>query len=325
VTPGASDISVIIPYYNRESYIDEAVQSVLAQTLKPLEILIVNDASRESSRRFLDRYAKLCTIIDLPVNVGLAASRNAGIRAARGRFIALLDDDDIWLPRKLEVQRTYMEEHPECAGLHSAVWAMFPGRPETFYRRFGTWWEPTSDPLADARAGPVTLSQALMNDYWAIPSTMMFRTEVVRAIGGFDQAFRQCEDRDFIIRFCAAGYRMDAIGEPLAKLRRQGQGSLTSRRWLIFRNDLKTCWKHKRLFCEAYGLWGIACFLLDKLQEPTFGIPRVYGGVRRMLWLAKRKCRIKSSYREPVGSEPPRAGPPHMSIDEARLIGEHRL
>src|SRR5215467_2929118 len=102
--PTTSDISVVIPYYNREEYIDEAVQSVLAQTLKPLEIIIVNDCSRESSRRYLDRYADVCTIVDLKVNVGLAGSRNAGIRAARGRFIALLDDDDIWYPEKLEVQ-----------------------------------------------------------------------------------------------------------------------------------------------------------------------------------------------------------------------------
>ena len=67
----SADISVVIPYYNREQYIDEAVQSVLAQTLKPLEIIIVNDCSRESSRRYLDRYADVCTIVDLPVNMGI--------------------------------------------------------------------------------------------------------------------------------------------------------------------------------------------------------------------------------------------------------------
>src|ERR1700758_5627858 len=100
--PAISDISVVIPYYNREQYIDETVQSVLAQTLMPLEIIIVNDCSRESSRRHLDRYADVCRILDLPTNVGLAGARNAGMRAARGKFIALLDDDDIWLPHKLE-------------------------------------------------------------------------------------------------------------------------------------------------------------------------------------------------------------------------------
>ena len=87
-TPATSDISVVIPYCNREQYIDEAIQSVLAQTLQPLEIIIVNDCSRESSRRYLDRYAGVCSIVDLPVNIGLAAARNEGIRRARGQFIA---------------------------------------------------------------------------------------------------------------------------------------------------------------------------------------------------------------------------------------------
>lgn len=85
----ASDISVIIPYYNREKYIDEAIQSVLAQTLKPLEIIIVNDCSHSSSRKYLDRYADVCRIIDLEKNVGVAAARNVGIQAARGQFVAL--------------------------------------------------------------------------------------------------------------------------------------------------------------------------------------------------------------------------------------------
>ena len=326
--PLASDVSVIIPYYNRELYIDEAVQSALAQTLKPLEILIVNDASRHSSRRFLDRYAKLCTIIDLPVNVGLASARNAGIQAAQGRFIALLDDDDIWLPHKLEVQRAYIDEHPGCDGTHSAVWAILPGQPDTYYRRFGIWWEAVSDAKlapGEAPPGPVTLAQALTNDCWVIPSTMMFRTNVARALGGFDSAFRQCEDRDFIIRFCAAGYRIEAILEPLTKLRRQGHDRLTSRRWRIFRNDLKTCWKHRELFRQVYGTWGIASFVLDKLQEPTFGIPRVYGGVRRALWAVNRKRQIKSGYREPVLTRIRQSSSAQSSMDETRFVGEHQL
>ncbi len=84
------DVSAIIPFYNREQYIDETIRSVQAQTLQPLEIIIVNDCSRESSRRHLDRYRDVCKVIDLPKNVGLGGSRNAGIRAARGQFVAFL-------------------------------------------------------------------------------------------------------------------------------------------------------------------------------------------------------------------------------------------
>ncbi len=302
---GVRDISVIIPYYNRELYIAEAVESVLAQTLKPFEILIVNDASQEASRRFLDRYASGCTIIDLPVNVGLAGARNAGIATARGRFIALLDDDDIWLPQKLERQRTYMEEHPECSGVHTGLYVMSLGQPDMYYRRFGP--------------GAMTLAQALTNDYCVIPSTMMFRMEAVQALGGFDPDFRQCEDRDFVIRFCAAGYRIEAIPEPLARYRRQGQYSLTSRRWLIFRTDLKMCWKHRALYLRAYGLRGIVWFVLEKLQEPTFGTWKVYGAVRRLLSLVKMKCRIRPGYQDPVGKQRPPSA--QRTMEEATLMG----
>jgi len=330
VTVGTRDVSVVIPFYNRETFIDEAIQSALMQTAKPLEILVVNDASRESSRRFLHRYAGICRIIDLPVNVGLAGSRNAGIRAARGRFIALLDDDDIWLPQKLERQRRHLEEHPECAGVHSAVWTMLPGQPDTLYRRFGTWWRPISETsgwLAEGEfpPGPLTLAQALTNDYWVIPSTMMFRTEVLRALGGFDPKFRQCEDRDFIIRFCAAGYRIDGILEPLTRFRRQGQDSLTSRRWRIFLGDMRTCWKHRTLFNETYGLRGILWFILEKLQEPTKGMHLAYKVVRRLLRFAKARCRIRSNYREPVGNVDRQFLPcgQEQMIEGATLVGEH--
>ena len=286
---GTGDISVIIPYYNRDLFIDEAIQSVLAQTLKPLEIIIVNDASRQSSRELLDRYSSVSRIIDLPANVGLAASRNAGIRAACGRFIALLDDDDIWLPEKLELQRRYMQEHPECSCVHTAVWAMLPQQPDVVWQCFGQ--------------GPMTLAQALTNDYWAIPSTMMFRTEAVRALGGFDPHFRQCEDRDLIIRFCASGYQVLGIARPLVRLRRQGQDSLTSSHWRIYRSDLRMCWKHRSLYFKAYGWRGIMSFVLEKARLPSSRTRYVDGAIRLLLRHVKIKYQIKRGFREPVGNQ----------------------
>src|SRR5262249_52982061 len=144
-------------------------------------------------------------------NVGLAGSRNAGIRVARGAFIALLDDDDIWLPEKLEKQRRYMEEHPECSGCHSQVWAFFPNKHQEVWSLF--------DP------GPMPLAEALCSERWAVPSTLMIRTSALRSIGGFDKRFRECEDRDFMIRFCAAGYGLEGISEPLIRLRRNSNNS----------------------------------------------------------------------------------------------------
>ncbi|MGO9085973.1 MAG: glycosyltransferase family 2 protein [Candidatus Sulfotelmatobacter sp.] len=288
MTPETGDISVVIPYYNRELYIDETVQSVLAQTLKPLEIIIVNDCSRESSRKYLERYAETCKIVDLPYNVGLAAARNAGIRVARGQFIALLDDDDLWLPDKLEVQLRYMEEHPECFLVHCAVWAFFSNKPDVLWTLFGP--------------GPLTLAQALTDEYWVVPSTMLFRAQAAHAVGDFDAAFRQCEDRDFVIRCCAAGYRIEGIREPLVRLRRESHNRLTRNRWRMFRTDLKMCRKHKDTYLRVYGPRGILSFVLEKLHIATRETRYLDGAVRRLLRLLKVRYNVKDGFQEPVSS-----------------------
>jgi len=281
-----SDISVIIPYYNREKYIHDTVQSVLTQTLKPLEIIIVNDCSRESARWELDRYAEACRIVDLRRNVGLAGARNAGMRVARGKYIALLDDDDIWLPHKLEAQCSYMEQHPECFLVHGAVWAFFSNKPDAFW----TWCVPDS----------LTLAQSLTDLCWVCPSTMFFRAQDAQAVGGFDPAFRQCEDRDFIIRCCAAGFRIHCINEPLARLRRENHDRLTRHKWRILRTDLKMCWKHKRHYFGAYGIRGIMSFVLEKSRNATCDTRYLDGAGRLVLRFVEPRYLLKKSFRDPI-------------------------
>jgi teichuronic acid biosynthesis glycosyltransferase TuaG len=283
---GQGDISVVIPYYNRERYIDQAVQSVLAQALKPLEVIIVNDCSRESSRRYLDRYARTCRIVDLEHNVGLAEARNQGIRCAQGRFVAFLDDDDVWLPEKLEVQRRYMDEHPECAAVHTAAWAFFLDSADQLWSR--DW------------PAPITLAQALTNDYCVLIPTTLIRSEVVRAVGGFDSGFRECEDRDFVIRCCAAGYRIESISQPLARIRREGHESLTHNRWRMYRTDLKLCWKHRAFYYQAYGARGFVSFLLEKLGIASYDTRYIDGTVRLLMRLIKVKYKIRPDFREPA-------------------------
>lgn len=281
-----SDISVIIPYYNREEYIHETVQSVLAQTLAPLEIIIVNDCSRESARRELDRYTGACRILDLRKNIGLAGARNAGMRVALGKYIALLDDDDIWMPHKLEVQHSYMERHPECFLVHGAVWAFFSNKPEEFW----TWCVP----------GSLTLAQSLKDLCWVCPSTMFFRAQDAQTVGGFDPAFRQCEDRDFVIRCCAAGFRIHCINEPLARLRRENHDRLTRHKWRMLRTDLKMCWKHRRHYFEAYGARGILSFVLEKSHTATRDTRYLDGAGRLVLRFVEPKYSLKKGFRDPI-------------------------
>jgi teichuronic acid biosynthesis glycosyltransferase TuaG len=281
------DVSVVIAYFNREQYIDQTIQSVLAQTLRPLEIIIVDDCSRESSRRYLERWAEICKIVDLPSNTGRpGAVRNEGVRHARGRFIAFLDDDDIWLPHKLEVQRRYMEQHPECAILYSALWAFSDNKPDVLWK---CDWPP-----------PLTLAQALTYDYNVLPSTMLVRTEVIRKLGGFDPRFAGSEDHELKIRCCAAGYRIESNPEPLVRLRREEHASLTGRRWLMYSTDIKLCWKHKALYYRVYGLRGFVSFLLAALHLASRRTRYLDGAVRLLLRLIKVKWEVRPHHYEPL-------------------------
>jgi glycosyltransferase involved in cell wall biosynthesis len=225
----------------------------------------------------------------MPKNVGPAAARNAGVRHAHGQFVAFLDDDDLWLPRKLQLQRDYLDEHPECAAVHSTAWAFFSDKPDVL---LGCHW-----------SGPIRLAQALTNDHWVIIPTALFRTDVVRAIGGFDPRFRECDDRDLIIRCCAAGYKIEAIAEPLARIRREGHPSLTQRNWRMYWMDLRMCWKHRSFYYQAYGIHGFVSFLLEKLHIASYYTPYVDGGVRFLIRLLKVKYKVRPGYRDPVSSE----------------------
>ncbi|HAK46334.1 MAG TPA: glycosyltransferase family 2 protein [Spirochaeta sp.] len=108
---GNKTVSIITPLYNAEEFIKATADSVLAQTCEDFEWLIVNDSSTDSSRRLLDEIAEKderIVVINLPENHGPIYARNIALEKASGRYIAFLDADDLWLPRKLELQIVLM-------------------------------------------------------------------------------------------------------------------------------------------------------------------------------------------------------------------------
>ncbi len=109
-------VSIVIPVHNAGRFIDYTINSVLAQTFTDYEVILVNDASTDSSLEIMSDYADRdnFTIIDLKEAKGAAGARNAGIDAAKGRYIAFLDADDLWEPEKLEEQLKFMREK-DCA------------------------------------------------------------------------------------------------------------------------------------------------------------------------------------------------------------------
>ena len=106
-------VSVIMPVYNAERTMRKSIESVLQQTMGKLELILIDDASRDGSASIIEgfvRHDQRVKAIRQPANAGVAEARNAGIRAASGTHIALLDSDDWWHPRKLELQLGRMQE-----------------------------------------------------------------------------------------------------------------------------------------------------------------------------------------------------------------------
>lgn len=103
-------VSVIIPFYNNFQWLSEAINSVIAQTYQDFEIIVINDGSLEDDTHFLENFSNSIQYLKV-TNGGPARARNMGIRLAKGKFIAFLDSDDLWLPEKLSKQVAFMEEN----------------------------------------------------------------------------------------------------------------------------------------------------------------------------------------------------------------------
>ncbi len=170
-------VSTIIPVHNRPHLLREAVESVLAQTYRPIEIVIVDDGSTDETSAvaadFADKYSAIVRVVRIP-NGGPGVAREAGRRLARGEFLQYLDSDDLLAATKFAIQVTALRASPECGAAygrtraytigrlsHQADWKRTSERIETMFPSFlaGRWWE-TSTPLYRRaicdRAGPWT-------------------------------------------------------------------------------------------------------------------------------------------------------------------------
>lgn len=112
-------VSVVVPCFRCAATIERAVASVAAQTQRPAEMILVDDASSDGTLEVLQairaRYGEWVRVVELPSNAGAASARNAGWNVATQPYIAFLDADDAWHPRKIEIQYGYMQAHPDVA------------------------------------------------------------------------------------------------------------------------------------------------------------------------------------------------------------------
>lgn len=230
-------ISVVIPYYNRARFIDDCLASVFVQSHAPDEIIVVDDGSEPPQRRHLDKFLPRIRIVDQPSNAGVSAARNAGVRAATGDWIAFNDSDDLWVPDKLAIQVDHVISHSGCDGVHSAIRA---------FREDGL--ASVSDPIAPR----LTLRDALHDNMLRMQS-LLIKSAAMRAIGGFDETLRCCEDDDLGIRLAAAGYQIDFLAEPLTHMRRGNYDHLFGNWRRIIRGKAAVAIRHRALLEQTLG------------------------------------------------------------------------
>jgi len=204
-------VSVVIPTYNRASMVAEAIESVLSQSYKDLEVIVVDDGSTDNTEDVLRPYFSQITYIKQE-NRGNAAARNKGLKEAKGVLIAFNDSDDLWVHDKLEKQVGFMDEHPDidmvCGNGIIFGNTLDAGRLVISQSR-GEFLEKKG----------VTIKDIFMKSTIRTP-TVVIRKKVIDALDGFDGNLRVCVDGDFSLRLLGSGYKAAFINDVFFKLRK---------------------------------------------------------------------------------------------------------
>ena len=191
-------VSVVIPTHNSARFIAEAVRSVLAQTYRRCEVIVVDDGSSDGTREVLEPFADRIRYLH-QANQGPSAARNAGIRMAQGQFICLLDADDRWAPAKVERQAAFMTSHDD-------VGLLFTDAEEVDDAGIQK-----ASILKTMMFGRAVLSEArleqpfrrLVEENFVPTSTVMIRASCLLKAGLFDEDLQNAEDRDMWLRLAA--------------------------------------------------------------------------------------------------------------------------
>jgi glycosyltransferase involved in cell wall biosynthesis len=245
-------VSVIIPTHNRAAWVAQAAASVLSQTFRDFELLVVDDGSTDGTLEALAPFSGRLKLLKQRGNRGVSAARNLGIAAAQGEWLALLDSDDLWLKDKLTRQMAYLKDHP----------GLLICQTEEIWVRHGIRVNP---PVTHRKVGG-RIFEASLKRCMVSPSAVMLHRRLLEEVGLFDEALPAAEDYDLWLRV-AWRHVIGLVPQHLV-VKRGGHPDQLSRAWGLDR-------------------WRIAA-LRKILQEPE--LPKPYRlAARRTL---AEKCRI---------------------------------
>lgn len=278
MTPELPVVSIVTIFLDAERFIQEAIDSAFAQTYGAWELLLVDDGSTDRSTEIALQYVHRSgrvRYLEHPghVNRGMSTSRNLGLKHARGKYIAFLDSDDVWLPGKLEQQVAILDSQPNAGMVYglSEFWFSWAGREEDCGRDFVHLLGVPSNELIQP---PSLLTRFFFAQDAAIPgpTDVLIRRETIERVGGFEDAFRgPYEDEAFYAKVCLSHpvIAVDTVWDRY----RQHSGSASAEE-----ERSKQAYAARLFFLK---------WLRDYLSRQGVDDPEIMQALRRELW----RCR----------------------------------
>ena len=204
----APRVSVLLPVWNGEAFLEQAMESILRQTLSSFELIVIDDGSTDRTSAIAEEFASRDTRVRVlrRLHEGFSGTLNAGIAAARGEYVARMDADDISLPERLQKQVAYLDAHPECVAIGAWIEVVNETGRHVGLKTFVT----THDEISAVLLRGVSPM--------AHP-TVVARRDALRAVGGYDARCYPSEDLDLWFRLGESG-ELANLGEALLKHRR---------------------------------------------------------------------------------------------------------
>lgn len=199
------EISIIIPVYNGKKFIAEAINSVLRQTHKDYEIIVVDDGSTDDSGKVLEQFGDKIRYF-YQQNKGISSARNMAIKEAKGEYIALLDQDDVWYPRRLEKQIEVFKIKPDTGMVYSTCYCINE-KNEILYKL----------PYNHKLCSGWVFKDLIFETFIPVP-TVLIKKSVLDEVGFFNEKYSYAEESELFLRISRL-YKIECIDEPLAAYR----------------------------------------------------------------------------------------------------------